>query len=139
MTKSTALKKLPTKQSQNHWRGIHGVMTADSVYRYAKTGLSMEHIGDLYGCGKSNISQIISGDEEMKAAWHQGHTELLVELMPHIRERMLANDIFLMFMLKAVFGYCEEQHKLGKELDKNNMPKVMIYLPENGRNEVDIE
>ena len=52
---------------------------------------------------------------------------------------MLAYDIFLMFMLKAVFGYCEEQHKLGKELDKNNMPKEMIYLPENGRNEVDIE
>lgn len=131
--------ELLPKKPKYHWRGIHGVMTADSVYEYAKTGLNMEQIGDLYGCGKSNISQIIAKDEELKLAWQQGHSELLLELMPHIRERMLANDIFLMFMLKAMFGYCEEQHKLGKQLEVEKPPSVNIFLPENGRDNIRVE
>ena len=128
-----------TAKNRNHWRGIHGIMTADSVYDYARSGLTMEQIGALYGCGKSNVSQIISNNEEFKEAWNQGHAELLVELMPHIKERMLANDIFLMFCLKAMFGFCEEQHKLGKELDKDNQPRINIYLPSNGRDDVSSE
>jgi len=122
-----------------HWKGIHGVMDADCVYEYAKTGLNMEQIGDLYGCSKANISQTIGKDEELKLAWKQGHSELLLELMPHIRERMLANDIFLMFMLKAMFGYCEEQHKLGKQLENEKPQSVNIYLPENNRDTIRIE
>lgn len=128
-----------TAKNRSTWKGIHGVMTADAVYEYARAGLTMEQIGALYGCGKSNISQSIAKDEEKTAAWHQGHSELLLELMPHIRERMLANDIFLMFCLKAMFGFCEEQHKLGKDLDKSDVPRVNIYIPSNGRDEVVID
>ncbi len=135
-----AIGELLTKNKPRyHWRGVHGVMTADSVYEYAKTGLNMTQIAELYGCGTSNISQTIAKDEELKLAWQQGHSELLLELMPHIRERMLANDIFLMFCLKAMFGFCEEQHKIGKQLETEKPPSVNIYLPNNNRDDVVIE
>ncbi len=117
----------------NHWRGIHGLMTPESVYQYAKSGMTLTEISKLYGCTQANISHAIQSQDELKEAWEQGHAELLVEYVGQLKERAFKNDTMLMFVLKTQFGYCEEQYKVGKQLDDAVKPVVNIYLPDNGR------
>ena len=117
------------------WQGATGLMKPEMVYKYAKQGLTLTEIGNFYGCGKSNVSQIINNNPELKAAWDKGHGELLVEYTGQLKKRAMESDLMLMFALKTQCGYCEEQHKIGKELNKDNQPKINIYLPHNGRDD----
>ena len=117
--------------------GATQLMKPEMIYKYAKQGLTLTEIGNFYGCGKSNVSQIINGNEELKAAWNKGHGELLLEYTGHLKKRAMESDIMLMFALKTQCGYCEEQHKIGKTLEKDDKPAIHIYLPSNGRDEPD--
>ena len=121
------------------WQGATGLMKPEMVYKYAKQGLTLTEIGNFYGCGKSNVSQIINNNPELKAAWDKGHGELLVEYTGQLKKRAMESDLMLMFALKTQCGYCEEQHKIGKELNKDNQPKINIYLPHNGRDDTVID
>lgn len=121
---------------KNHWRGIHGMLTPEMVYQYATQGLTLTEISKLYGCTMSNVSHAIQSNEELKQAWEQGHAELLVEYTGHLKKRAFENDVMLMFALKTQCGYCEEQYKIGKQLETIERPKVMVYLPHNGRDTV---
>lgn len=112
------------------------MLTPEIVYQYATQGLTLTEISKLYGCTMSNISHAIQSDDELKQAWEQGHAELLVEYTGHLKKRAFENDVMLMFALKTQCGYCEEQYKIGKQLEMIERPKVMIYLPHNGRDEV---
>ena len=122
-----------------HRRGIHGLLTPEDCYKYANCGMTMKEIGRLYGCTGPNISHAIETSDELKAAWNEGHGDYLVELSAHLKERAFKNDIILMFTLKSQFGFGEEQHKIGKQLEQNNQPTVKIYLPHNGRENITIE
>ena len=121
------------------WQGATGLMKPEMVYKYAKQGLTLTEIGNFYGCGKSNVSQIINNNPELKAAWDKGHGELLLEYTGQLKKRAMESDLMLMFALKTQCGYCEEQHKIGKELNKDNQPKINIYLPHNGRDDTVID
>ena len=121
---------------KNHWRGIHGIMTPEIVYQYATQGLTLTEISKLYGCSMANISHAIESQDELKQAWEQGHAELLVEYTGHLKKRAFENDTMLMFALKTQFQYVEQQYLVGKQLETIERPKVMIYLPSNGRDEV---
>ena len=114
-------------------------MNATMVYKYARQGLTLTEIGNFYGCGKSNVSQIINGNPELKDAWNKGHGELLLEYTGQLKKRAMESDLMLMFALKTQCGYCEEQHKIGKTLDKDDKPSVVIYLPSNNRDDVSSE
>ena len=87
----------------------------------------------------ANISHAIETNDELKEAWELGHAELLVEYTGHLKKRAFENDTMLMFALKTQCGYCEEQYKIGKELDKKDAPVVHIYLPDNQRDQVEVE
>lgn len=117
----------------NHWRGIHGILTPEIVYQYANQGLTMTEISKLYGCTMANISHAIESQDELKQAWEQGHAQLLVEYTGHLKKRAFENDTMLMFALKTQCGYCEEQYKVGKQLETIEQPKVRVYVPWNSR------
>jgi len=121
---------------KNHWRGIHGIMTPEIVYQYATQGLTLTEISKLYGCSMANVSHAIQSQDDLKQAWEQGHAELLVEYTGHLKKRAFENDTMLMFALKTQCGYVEQQYLVGKQLETIEKPKVMIYLPHNGRDEV---
>lgn len=112
------------------------MLTPEIVYQYATQGLTLTEISKLYGCTMSNVSHAIQSDDELKQAWEQGHAELLVEYTGHLKKRAFENDVMLMFALKTQCGYCEEQYKIGKQLETIERPKVMVYLPHNGRDTV---
>lgn len=116
-------------------QGIGKMMTPESVYLYAKEGLKPEDIGKLYGLTRQRISQVIRDDEQLQASWDRGHADLLRGLMPHVWKRFYENDIVMIFILKSVFGFCEEQYKIGKVTDAENIPKIQIFLPDNQRDE----
>lgn len=119
--------------------GATQLMKAEMVYKYARQGLTLTEIGNFYGCGKSNVSQIINGNPELKDAWNKGHGELLLEYTGQLKKRAMESDLMLMFALKTQCGYVEEQHKLGKDLNKDDKPVVHIYLPNNNRDDVSSE
>ena len=123
----------------NHWKGIHGILTPELVKKYASQGMTLTEISKLFGCTMANISHAIETNDELKEAWELGHAELLVEYTGHLKKRAFENDTMLMFALKTQCGYCEEQYKIGKELDKKDAPVVHIYLPDNQRDQVEVE
>ena len=125
---------MPKKQS-----GIHGLMTPELVREYAKKGMTLSQIGNLYSCTHKNIAHAIESRDDLKQAWNEGHTELLVELVGHLKERCFKNDTILMFTLKTLFGFCEEQYRIGKQLENIEQPTIHIYLPDNGRDSPAIE
>lgn len=125
--------------NKKHWKGIHGMLTPELVRTYANQGLSLKEISRLYGCTVPNISHAIETNDELKAAWEQGHAELLVEYTGHLKERAFVNDTLLMFALKCQCGYVEQQYVVGKDLEKKDIPSVRIYLPANGRDEVAVD
>lgn len=112
------------------------MMEPELVKEYARKGLTPNQIADLYGCTKSNITHLLSTKDDLKAAWNEGHAELLVELIGQLKKRAMESDVCLLFFLKCVFGFCEEQYKVGKQLEKIEMPRVTIFLPDNGRDNV---
>lgn len=116
----------------NHWRGIHGVLTPELIRNYAAQGLTMKEISQLYGCTRENVSHAIATDDSLKAAWEEGHAELLIAYTGQLKRRAFENDTLLMFALKTQCGYCEEQYKVGKQESKEQ-PKVVVYLPDNDR------
>lgn len=125
--------------TKKHWRGIHGLLTPEIVKKYASQGLTLKEIAKLYDCGAPNIHHAIHNDEELCAAWEQGHLELLVEYTGHLKKRAFENDTLLMFALKTQCGYVEQQYLVGKQLDVEKLPRVQIFLPDNGRDIPHIE
>ncbi len=122
--------------NKKHWKGIHGMLTPELVRTYAHQGLTLKEISRLYGCTVPNISHAIETNDELKAAWEQGHAELLVEYTGHLKKRAFVNDTLLMFALKTQCNYCEEQYKVGKDLEKKDAPRINIFLPHNNRDDV---
>lgn len=125
--------------AKKHWKGIHGILTPEIVRKYATQGMSLTEIAKLYGCAISNISHAIESQDELKEAWEQGHAELLIEYTGHLKKRAFENDTLLMFALKTQCGYCEEQYKVGKQLEVEKPAMIQIYLPDNNRDVPRIE
>lgn len=125
--------------AKKHWKGIHGMLTPELVRKYASQGMTLKEIAKLYGCTRENISHSLASDDELKEAWEVGHTELLIEYTAQLKKRAFENDTLLMFALKCQCGYCEEQYKVGKQLEIEKPPSVNVYLPNNNRDNIKIE
>ncbi len=112
------------------------MLTPELVKKYASQGMTLKEIAKLYGCTRENISHSLASDEELKEAWEVGHTELLIEYTAQLKKRAFENDTLLMFALKTQCNYCEEQYKVGKDLEKKDAPRINIFLPHNNRDDV---
>lgn len=122
------------REHGTHWKtGVHGILSPTLVYEYARQGMNFDEISKLYGCHKTNIAHAVNVDDELREAWERGHMELLIEYTGQLKKRAFENDTMLMFALKTQFGYCEEQFKIGKQLDQQQAPRVTIFIPDNNR------
>lgn len=121
------------------WKtGVRGVLTPDAVRSYASKGMSLGEIAYFHGCTKMNICGAIKEDPDLQQAWNEG-ISAAIEKATNCLMRNIENDNVLaaMFLLKCKHlsgekGWIEEQHKQ-KVVDSESSPRVMIYLPDNGR------
>lgn len=119
--------------------GFHGMLTAEAVQQYAEKLFTFEQIGALFGESRQNALHAIKSNEDLKNAFDKGHALALERLTGALWDQVeKGNTIAMIFILKTQFGWCEEQYKIGKQIDKENQQQVKIYLPHNGRDEVNL-
>lgn len=122
------------------WKtGARGVLTPDVVREFSSYGMSLKAIGYLIGCSKQNIHEAIRDDPELQQAWCEGVADLLFRAGKCISANIdKGNWIPSLATLKSKSipgekGWIEEQYQ-DKKLDADSIPRVTIYLPDNGRN-----
>ena len=119
--------------------GARGVLTPDVVREFSSYGMSLKAIGYLIGCSKQNIHEAIRDDADLQQAWCEGVADLLYRAGKCISANVdKGNWVPALATLKSKSipgekGWIEEQYQ-DKKLDADSMPRVTIYLPDNGRN-----
>lgn len=125
-----AINTMPAKNT-----GIESIMTADEIREMACGGMSRQQVADYYGITVRRLNQIFRQRNEFLAAFNtglaQGIKVATQELMNRIKE---GNIIATIFYLKARGGWIEQQYV--KEKPESDSPKVQIFLPDNGRDQV---
>ena len=126
------------REHGTRWKtGARGVLSPDTVRRFASQGMTLEQIGYLIGVSKQNIWAALK-DEELNQAWCEGIAVLNYEasgcLLRSIRNDNVLSAMFVSKCrpLPGEKGWLEEQYRQ-KLVDDADRPRVTIYLPENGR------
>ena len=125
------------------WKtGARGVLTPDVVREFASYGMSLKAIGYRVGCSKQNIHEAIKTDPELQQAWCEGVAQLLLTAGKCIAHNCENNQIIAgIYVTKSKSmpdesGWIEQQYQ-DKKLDADSMPRVTIFLPDNGRSSTD--
>lgn len=116
-----------------HMTGITGLLTPETVRSYAAKCMTMAEIANLFGCSKNNMADAIRNHPHLKAAWDQGHAELLDRVTSALMKRIDSGCVpSIIFTLKSRFGWIEEQFRK-PEKSETPVPQAIVFLPENGR------
>jgi hypothetical protein len=115
--------------------GLFNTLNLKHIEKMAENGMSRQQIGDYYGCTGSNIGQLIKKHPDLDECFSRGLSKGIEKatnkLMELIEEK---NLIAILFYLKTQGKWKEAQYD--REPVNDNQPKVMIYLPDNGRDKV---
>jgi hypothetical protein len=116
--------------------GVHGLLTVELVRKYAAQGMSLKEIGNLIGCTGANIGDAIRKDNDLKAAWEQGHAGLVEKLTSSLMRQVEKDSIIaVIFALKSRCGWVEFEKVMNRQ-DEANRPAVTVYIPHNSRDSV---
>lgn len=127
--------KTPAKRKPGRPKGdgFHGALTPKLVEEYAKKLFSYDDIGALYGESRQNTYHAIKSNPELKEAFDKGQAQALDKVTGALMSQIeKGNIVAILFALKSKFKWVEYQYLLNKQ-DQAEMPKVTIYLPDNGR------
>lgn len=130
--------KSPTKRKTGRPKGdgFHGILTESMMEQYGEKLFNFNEIAAIYGESKQNIHHTLKVNPELRIAFEKGQLKALDKLTSSLMKAAEnGNMIACLFALKARFGWCEEQYRLNKP-DKTEMPRVNIYLPDNGRDSI---
>lgn len=102
----------------------------------ATAGMTPADIAKYYGLTRQGMIDVVKRNPELKEAFHNGLHHVLVKCVRVLMNKLEQGDTFAaIYLLNNRFGWCEERYK--KEKEVIDAPRVMIYLPENGRDRND--
>lgn len=130
--------KSPAKRKTGRPKGdgFHGILTEEMMIEYGKKLFTLEEIGALHGQSKQNVHHVLKTNLELKSAFDKGHVQALEKITSALMTQIeKGNTIAIIFALKSKFDWIEAQYRLNKP-DKAELPKVNIYLPDNGRDSI---
>lgn len=118
--------------------GVATIVNPVDLEAMAAAGMTPAQIATYYNLTRQGMVKLISGNAELKEAFHNGLQHVLVKCVRVLMDKLEKGDTFsAIYLLNNRFGWCEEKYR--KEKETIDMPKVTIYLPDNGRDKRDTE
>lgn len=113
--------------------GMTTIVNAEDLQAMATAGMTPAQIGAYYGLTKQGMIRVVNNDPKLKEAFHNGLNHVLVKCVRVLMDKLDKGDTFAaVYLLNNRFKWMEEKYR--KEKEVVDQPRVMIYLPDNQRN-----
>ena len=116
--------------------GLIETLDLEALKQMAAQGMSRQQIGSYYGVTGQWIGKLIKKHPELEEAFNAGLAQGINRASNKLMELIEAGNIVaILFYLKCQAGWMEQQY-VKEKLDESTLPKVRIFLPHNGRDDV---
>lgn len=120
--------------------GVTKIVNSRDLESMAAAGMTPAEIGRYYNLTRQGMVAVIEKNPELQDAFHNGLHHVLVKCVNVLMDKLDKGELLAaIYMLNNRFGWKEAKYE--KEKPDMNIPKINIYLPENGRDTqvIDIE
>ena len=109
-------------------------MNVEALSTMASQGMTRKQCADFYGITPQRFNQILGKEPDLLAAFDSGLAQGIQVATKALMDRVKNGDLIaILFFLKCRAGFVEEQYLLKNREDKNDLPRVQIFLPDNSR------
>lgn len=116
--------------------GVASIIDLEDLKAMAAHGMTQKEIADYYGITRQGLIKILKNNPKIQQAFNTGLNQVIVKAVRVLMKKIEAEDTFAtVYFLNNRAGWCEERYRKDK-VDPDSMPRVNIYLPDNGRVEV---
>lgn len=109
------------------------------IFRMATLGMNQEQIAGYWGIKKNKFMELCEEYPELEEVYLMGMTAGIAGAAQALEEMVKEKQMVPVLFRLKVGGFIEKEKLIGKEQDGNSAPKVTIFLPENGRDNLDDE
>jgi len=109
------------------------------IFRMATLGLDQAAIAGYWGISKSKFIELCEEYPDLEEVRLMGMTAGMANAAQRLEEMVNEKQMIPTLFRLKVGGFIEAEKLIGKESNQDNAPRVSIYLPSNGRDEIDSE
>lgn len=133
----TGNKQFDAIQRTNNERTIS--IDPEVIFRMATLGMNQEQIAGYWGIRKNKFMELCEEYPELEEVYLMGMTAGIANAAQALEEMVRAKQMIPVLFRLKVGGFVEREKLIGKEGNQDNVAKVQIYLPSNGRDNLDEE
>lgn len=109
------------------------------IFRMATLGLDQGMIAGYWGISKSKFKELCEEYPDLEEVYLMGMTAGIANAAQALEEMVREKQMVPVLFRLKVGGFVEREKLIGKESNQENAPRVQIFLPSNGRDEIDSE
>jgi len=107
------------------------------IFRMATLGMNQEQIAGYWGIKKNKFTELCEEYPELEEVYLMGMTAGIAGAAQALEEMVKEKQMIPVLFRLKVGGFIEKEKLIGKEGNQENVAKVQIFLPENGRDNLD--
>ena len=128
-------KQFDAVQRTNNERVIS--IDPEVIFRMATLGMNQEQIAGYWGIKKNKFTELCEEYPELEEVYLMGMTAGIAGAAQALEEMVKEKQMIPVLFRLKVGGFIEKEKLIGKEGNQENVAKVQIFLPENGRDNLD--
>lgn len=109
------------------------------VYRMATLGMDRKMVAGYWGISKDKFSELCDEYPIIEEVFLMGMTAGITRAAQKLEEMVDEKQLVPVLFRLKVGGFVEAEKLIGKQNNENNVQKVNIFLPDNGRDNPDEE
>jgi len=107
------------------------------IFRMATLGMNQEQIAGYWGIKKNKFTELCEEYPELEEVYLMGMTAGIAGAAQALEEMVKEKQMIPVLFRLKVGGFIEKEKLIGKEGNQDNVAKVQIFLPSNGRDNLD--
>ena len=130
-------KQFDAVQRTNNERVIS--IDPEVIFRMATLGLDQASIAGYWGISKSKFIELCEEYPDLEEVRLMGMTAGMANAAQRLEEMVNEKQMVPVLFRLKIGGFVEAEKLIGKQNNQENAARVQIYLPSNGRDEIDAE
>jgi len=107
------------------------------IFRMATLGLDQASIAGYWGISKSKFIELCEEYPDLEEVRLMGMTAGIANAAQRLEEMVNEKQMVPVLFRLKIGGFVEAEKLIGKQNNQENVAKVQIFLPENGRDNLD--
>lgn len=107
------------------------------IFRMATLGMNQEQIAGYWGIRKNKFMELCEEYPELEEVYLMGMTAGIAGAAQALEEMVKEKQMIPVLFRLKVGGFIEKEKLIGKEGNQENVNRVQIFLPSNGRDEAE--